>query len=223
MSIEYYNDMANGVLVPRSPPLSPAFGHTRNLTIHCYNMSNDELKVLAVTTLVSLLKSGKLSFPMTAMSLLTRIISTKPSSGLFSNPSSQNIRFKLSDRTKFQNMLEELSRTWDQGTILLSRENGEMVVLDIVLEPDLHARSALEGMFSSTGLLSRKRKRIIDEDDDSAAGDQDVEDPYEDIGPQMSSTLGSLGKEMREAYAILQKSTARGRLLAEQVRTFFSF
>ena len=65
------------------------------------------------------------------------------------------------------------------------------------------------------GLTACKRKRIIDEDADSAAGNDDEQDSYE--GPAGSTTLGSLSKELKEVYTILQKSTAKGRLLAEQV------
>ncbi|KAF5387863.1 hypothetical protein D9615_000162 [Tricholomella constricta] len=181
-------------------------------------MSHDEFRVLTIATLTSLLGSGRLFFPMTAMSLLTRVISTKVPSGFFSNPSTPNIRFKLTDQSRFETILEELSRTWDQGLISLSRENGQMTVLDIVLDSAAHVRSISEGASGDAG-TSRKRKRVIDEDADSAAGDEETEGSDEEIPSHPTSTLGSLGKDMREAYAILQKSTARGRLLAEQFRS----
>ena len=93
-----------------------------------------------------------------------------------------------------------------------------------------------------------KRKRVVDEEADSAAGnEEDDDDIYkEDIGSsgansqimgtagpaefdpaaepigmsgvKTPSHLGSLSKELREVYAILQRGTAKGRLLAEQVR-----
>ncbi|KAG5646446.1 hypothetical protein DXG03_003496 [Asterophora parasitica] len=179
-------------------------------------MSDDELRVLAVSTLTSLMGSGKLFFPMPAMSLLARLVSTKVPSGFFANPSTPNIRFRLTDQLRFETILDELSRAWDQGTISLSRENGQMTVLDIVLHPVGHMRSTGTVGEAST---SRKRKRVIDEDADSAAGDQEEGSDEEIPGCPQVSTLGSLGKDMREAYAILQKSTARGRLLAEQFRS----
>ncbi|KAF8076128.1 MT-A70-domain-containing protein [Lyophyllum atratum] len=182
-------------------------------------MSDDELRVLATTTLTALMASGKLSFPISAMRLLTRVVSTKVPSGLFASPSSPNIRFRLTDQSRFENILEELARTWDRGTISLSRENGETTVLDIALEPNGHVRS-IPGGASGDAATSRKRKRVIDEDADSAAGDDDTEDSYEDLpGTPTTSTLGSLSKDMREVYAILQRSTARGRLLAEQFQS----
>ena len=66
----------------------------------------------------------------------------------------------------------------------------------------------------------RKRKRIIDEDADSAAGDDDTSLEEEDAIAASSSTLANLNAEMREVYTILQTSTAKGRLLAEQVSPF---
>ncbi|KAG6841329.1 hypothetical protein C0991_012328 [Blastosporella zonata] len=183
-------------------------------TIIDTTMSNDELRVLAVTTLTSLVSSGKLSLPMSAMSLLTRVVSTKVPSGLFANPSSPNIRFRLTDQSRFEKLLEELSQTWVEGSISLSRENGVLTVQDITLYPSGHTRPVTEAVSGDT--TSRKRKRVIDEDADSAAGDEETEETYEELGSNATSTLASLSKEMREVYAILQRSTARGRLLAEQ-------
>ncbi|RDB23286.1 N6-adenosine-methyltransferase subunit METTL3 [Hypsizygus marmoreus] len=180
-------------------------------------MSENELRILATSALNSLVASGKLSFPITGMKLLARVIATKVSPSLFANPSSPNIRFKLTDLTRFDALLEDLSHTWDQGTISLSHENGETTILDIVLGPSGH------GLFSEASLKdlanSRKRKRVIDEDADSAAGDDETEDSFEEIPLQPMTNLESLSREMREVYAILQKSTAKGRLLAEQFQS----
>ncbi|KAG6911727.1 hypothetical protein DXG01_007977 [Tephrocybe rancida] len=177
-------------------------------------MSNDELRVLVVTTLTTLVSSGKLSFPMSAMSLLTRVVSTKVPSGLFVNPSTPNIRFRLTDQSRFEKLLEDLSQTWNEASISLLRENGLLTVQDIAFYPSGHAPPA--EATSGDATASRKRKRVIDEDADSAAGDEETEETYEELGANATSTLGSLSKEMREAYVILQRSTARGRLLAEQ-------
>jgi len=65
-------------------------------------------------------------------------------------------------------------------------------------------------------LGSRKRKRVVDEDADSAAGDEETL-LEEDVLGGSTSSLAKLSADMREAYMILQKSTAKGRLLAEQV------
>jgi mRNA (2'-O-methyladenosine-N6-)-methyltransferase len=70
---------------------------------------------------------------------------------------------------------------------------------------------------------SRKRKRIVDEDADSAAGadDEDEEDEEERARYERrnGTPLAGLSQELREVYALLQRGTARGRLLAEQYRS----
>lgn len=74
-------------------------------------------------------------------------------------------------------------------------------------------------------MVGRKRKRVVDEDADSAAGSEhEEEDEDEERGMGMGrkpapSTVDSLSKDMKEVYALLQRGTARGRLLAEQVCT----
>ena len=89
--------------------------------------------------------------------------------------------------------------------------------MDISLDPASH-HQYLPGMDgrSEDGANPRKRKRVIDEDADSAAGDDEAEDSSEDVPASRTSTLGSLSKELRDVYSLLQKGTARGRLLAEQ-------
>ena len=182
-------------------------------------MSADELRLLAITALTSLLSTKKVSFPVSTTSLLARVVATRPPAGLFLNPSSPNIRFKLTDKSRFESILESLSHTWEHGSISFSREYGEMTVLSIVLQPSGRALPGVESVLGD-GSSSRKRKRVVDEDADSAAGEED-EDSYEDIPPPQPTTLESLNKEMRQVYAILQKSTAKRRLLAEQVRIPF--
>jgi mRNA (2'-O-methyladenosine-N6-)-methyltransferase len=91
--------------------------------------------------------------------------------------------------------------------------------MDISLDPG-PSHQTLLGTEGRTGdiLNLRKRKRVIDEDADSAAGDDEAEDSFEDVpGSQRATTLGSLSKELRDVYSLLQKGTAKGRLLAERV------
>lgn len=94
------------------------------------------------------------------------------------------------------------------------------MIWEVLLDPSGQAR--LGGPSTQAG--SRKRKRVVDEDADSAAGNDNDEEEEEDIGVggSQSSTLANLTNQLREVYAILQKSTARGRLLAEQVCFLFS-
>ena len=69
------------------------------------------------------------------------------------------------------------------------------------------------------------RKRIVDEDADSAAGDDaEGSSRHASISPiTVGGPIGSLSKDMKEVYALIQKSTAKGRLLAERFRSDDSF
>jgi len=181
-------------------------------------MFDDELKVVTAITLYSLFSSGKVSTPTPSLELLTRVIASKPPTSLVQT-SSPVPRFRLTDISRFEAILEDLSKTWDYGTLSLSRENGELIVMDVALDAAALGFAGPTDLGLGQGFNSRKRKRVVDEEADSAAGDDDAEDPsFEDFtASRASSTLGRLGKELREVYAILQKSTAKGRLLAEQV------
>jgi mRNA (2'-O-methyladenosine-N6-)-methyltransferase len=170
-------------------------------------MSDDELKVLASVTIYELFVSAKISPPIFSLHLLTKVIShssaTRPS-------------FRLTDLSRFESILEDLSNAWNHGKLVISRESPgrPLCVLDIQLESG-QGFTALPSLL--TGDQSRKRKRVIDEDADSAAGD-DTEDTSSFGDTSLASTtLGGLSKELREVYSILQKGTAKGRLLAEQV------
>ncbi|KIM83785.1 hypothetical protein PILCRDRAFT_818810 [Piloderma croceum F 1598] len=171
-------------------------------------MSDEQLKLVASSTINGLFSSGKISAPISSMDLLSRVISSSPLSGLLPTPPP---RFRLTDLPKFESILDSLSQNWDQGTITLARDDGGLSVMDVHLGSPGSANTL-------AGLTARKRKRVIDEDADSAAGNDDEQDSFE--GPAGSTTLGSLSKELKEVYTILQKSTAKGRLLAEQYQSF---
>ncbi|TFK43193.1 MT-A70-domain-containing protein [Crucibulum laeve] len=175
-------------------------------------MSDNELKLVATTALNTLFSSRKVSTPITSMELLTRIITTKTPAGLFIGP--RTPRFRLTDISRLETILEDLSRTWDEGSISLSRDHDTsvMTIWEVIL-----GRSASSARSELDAANARKRKRVVDEDADSAAGTE--EEVAESDSNQPTSTLGSLSKELREVYAILQRSTAKGRLLAEQFRS----
>ncbi|KAG9219228.1 hypothetical protein CCMSSC00406_0001638 [Pleurotus cornucopiae] len=166
-------------------------------------MSSDALRLLASTALLAIFHSAGFATPITSAELLLKVIAYKPPTGLFP-PAAPVPRFRLLDQAKFDVILEEFSKDWQHGFISLSKERNETVVMDVRLSKD---RLPLE----------RKRKRVVDEDADSAAGD-DPEDQGDD-GVQQTSTLDTLNKELKEVYYILQKSTTKGRLLAEQFRS----
>lgn len=180
-------------------------------------MSEDELRLLASTVLNTLFTSGRASPPITSMDLLTKVITSKPPAGLSANSSSNIPRFRLIDLTLFESILENLSQSWEYGSLSLSREgpNNRLCVMDVRLG------NASQSLFP--GEIPRKRKRVVDEDADSASGGEDADElsSFGDDATMPSTTLGALSKEMREVYSILQKGTARGRLLAEQVGAMY--
>ena len=167
-------------------------------------MSDDELSLLVSTSLQSLLSSGQISTPITSMDFLLALIyfTASTSTSALKTP-------RLSDLQRVEKVLEAFSSNWEHGFILLSREDGELTITDVQLG-------------NLRTLNPRKRKRApIDEDADSAAGDNPDETSSangDNDSPVVNTPLGSLSKDLRDVYATLQKSTAKGRLLAERVR-----
>ena len=190
-------------------------GNTGANSFHCQlshsntsliQMSDEQLKLIASGTINDLFSSRKISTPISSMDLLTRVIANGPSLGL--QPSSAP-RFRLTDLSKFDSILENLSQDWEYGTISVTRDDVGLTVMDVHL-------ASLESVNPLAALTSRKRKRVVDEDADSAAGNEEEQESLEAPFPG-STTLGNLSKELKEVYTILQRSTAKGRLLAEQV------
>ena len=141
-------------------------------------------------------------------------------------------RFRLTDLRRFEKIVEDLAQTWTEGKIVVSRDDGtkKLMIWEVVLQQEngsIGGNKLVMGAesFSSigsggdmSGSGSKKRKRVVDEDADSAVGDEESYlDEEEDNARDSHSSLANLSKEMREVYTILQKSTAKGRLLAEQV------
>lgn len=168
-------------------------------------MGDDELSLLVSTSLQTLMSSGRISTPLTSMNFLLALISFRAST------SASGLKIpRLSDLPRIEKVLEVFSSNWEHGSILLSREGGELIITDVHF-----------GTPRASVLNLRKRKRApIDEDADSAAGDNPDETSSsngDNDSPGVNTPLGSLSKDLREVYAILQKSTAKGRLLAERV------
>jgi mRNA (2'-O-methyladenosine-N6-)-methyltransferase len=178
-------------------------------------MSDNELKIVVTTALKSLLSSHKLNTPVASTDLLTSVMTTKMPLGLLPD-GIRTPRFRLTDQSRFEKILEDLAQTWTEGKIVISRDDGskKLMIWEVVLQ------NGLMGSFSSyaSGSGTKKRKRVVDEDADSAVGDEESYlDEEEDNARDSRSSFANLSKEMREVYTILQKSTAKGRLLAEQV------
>ncbi|KDQ64738.1 hypothetical protein JAAARDRAFT_52683 [Jaapia argillacea MUCL 33604] len=177
-------------------------------------MTQDILKEVASAAIQTVFTNGKVSAPISSFDLLRQVI-------VSSGTSSGTPTFRLTDLSRFETILKDLSHTWDHGNIILSDDNAEgggggLTVMDVRLGSG--SSSKHENVFAG-----RKRKRNVDEDADSASGDfaagEDNEQEREDSVEESGSALRNLSKEMKEVYAILQKSTAKGRLLAEQYRS----
>lgn len=188
-------------------------------------MSDDELKVVVTTAFKMFLSSCKVNTPATSLDLLTSVMTCKMPSGLL--PNAPTPKFRLTDLARFESIVEDLSNTWADGIITYSRDeaSGSMMIWELSSPLSSLGGRPLLGSSSSnslrsmelSGLSSRKRKRVVDEDADSAAGDDETLLDEEDVLGGSTSSLAKLSPDMREAYMILQKSTAKGRLLAEQV------
>jgi len=178
-------------------------------------MSDEELRVLASTTLLHLFTSEKATAPISSMDLLVKVIACRAIPGL-PNPEASAPRLRLTDLKRFESTLESFSQGWEHGVMRLSREGPEARMS--VLEVRMNGGADSWACGTDTGGL-RKRKRVIDEDADSAAGNEDDDEYTEEYKRDAASStpLGGLNKELREVYAILQRGTAKGRLLAEQV------
>lgn len=196
-------------------------------------MSDDQYRLILITALKYSLTtdSSAISTPLGSLDLLSHVLTVPIPSGLL--PHSATPKFRLTDLDRFERLLEELSKTWEEGRIVLSRstrsESGNLTIFEIglgsVKQGSSLSHSASASSIESANTL-RKRKRVVDEDADSAAGDgEDEDEPFvsgqSDFisldGPTGGSTLANLSPEMRKVYTFMQKGTAKGRLLAERV------
>jgi mRNA (2'-O-methyladenosine-N6-)-methyltransferase len=167
-------------------------------------MADDEFAATVRSAVRDVFTSGKISTPISSMDLLLSLIALKPTTSL-----SHHLR--LTDLHRLEVVLEGLSsRSWEHGSLSLSREGGVLTITDV------HFGNAMADM-----VYPRKRKRPpVDEEADSAAGDDADEHSSRSLTrspPPSVTPLANLGKELREVYAILQRATAKGRLMAERV------
>ena len=173
-------------------------------------MADEQFRSLVSDTLYSLFSSSKVHTPIGSLELLSTSIATDLGSTPRDSTTLPKARFRLTDRSRFECAIEALAKHWERGSISITRDENGVTVTDVHL-----------GSGSSAETIARvigKRKRVKDEDADSAAGSGDeAEDAYEEETPKPCTTLAILPKELKEVYAFLQRSTAKGRLLAEQV------
>ncbi|KAF9263609.1 MT-A70-domain-containing protein [Marasmius fiardii PR-910] len=177
-------------------------------------LDNERLKIVAKTALQRLVTTGKLSMPISSRDLLVRVVTCKLPHDLF--PDTSVIPgFRLTDLSLFESILVKIACDWDEAEICYTKDKDEFTVIDVLLP---NGQAASNHSVSCSSGNFRKRKHVIDEEADSAAGDE----PEEFSGEQFetpSTGLSRLSKEQREVYTILQKSTAKGRLMAEQFRS----
>ena len=175
-------------------------------------MADEQFRTLVSDTLYSLFSSSKIHTPIGSLELLSSAISANlkstPNDSDSTAPSKP--RFRLTDRSRFEWAIEALAKHWERGSITVIRDESGVTVTDVHLGSSSNAESSMR--------VIGKRKRVRDEDADSAAGSGDeAEDTYEEEAQKPCTTLANLSKELKEVYAFLQRSTAKGRLLAEQV------
>jgi mRNA (2'-O-methyladenosine-N6-)-methyltransferase len=170
---------------------------------------DSDLKAFTSTVIHNLFSSGEAVPPLSSLDLLVKVIATKLPYGP-STPASPP--FRLTDLRHFEVILESLAHDWEHGEIQLSREGSQAELYIIDVRTGFQSDGGPPDNFELIG--SRKRKRVKDEDADSAAGDD--QSSLEDNSAALTP-LGGLSKDLREVYAILQRGTAQGRLLAEQV------
>ncbi|KAI1792843.1 MT-A70-domain-containing protein [Ganoderma leucocontextum] len=185
----------------------------------------DKLRLVAASALETLFSSRAVTAPISSFDLLTRVIALGPSPpGLFPDHAPAP-RFRLIDLARFERILERLSEKWENSKITLSREengDGGLTVMDVQLGVPLDD----QGGRLQTSPVRRKRKRVVDEDDDSAVSVKEEEATPEVEKPDSwnppPSTLEGLNKTMKEVYALVQQSSAKGKLLAEQVSCHYA-
>jgi mRNA (2'-O-methyladenosine-N6-)-methyltransferase len=170
-------------------------------------MADEQFRNLVSDSLYSLFSSTKIHTPVSSLELLSAVICAD----LGSTAPSATPRFRLTDRSRLEVAIDALAKRWDRGFISIVRDDSGLTVTDVQLGSSSNTES--------TARVTGKRKRVRDEDADSAAGSGDeVDDAYEEEVQKPCTTLANLSKELKEVYAFLQRSTAKGRLLAEQVR-----
>ncbi|KAI0036008.1 MT-A70-domain-containing protein [Vararia minispora EC-137] len=171
-------------------------------------MTNEQLQDAVSRILCDLFSSVRVQAPICAVDLLSQIIDQS-----LARSSTERPILRLSDLSRFESILESFSRHWEKGFLTAVRDDSGVTVMDVQLSTTNGSST-----IPTTGTLG-KRKRVKDEDADSAAGSGDeADDGYEEM-ILAGTTVSGLSKELKEVYAILQKSTAKGKILAEQFRS----
>ncbi|KAF8341530.1 MT-A70-domain-containing protein [Cantharellus anzutake] len=162
------------------------------------------------TTLCQFFARGgdkRLKFPLDSFTLLRHLVVTATESA-----TQQTRRLRLTDRRAFNSHLRRLAAGWDKGSIILSEElplKGSYLAGD---EQDVNILS-LQVRGDTAG---RKRKR-----DEEHPGIQSLDSSAFLVSATTKASLAlssspSVNQELEEIYTLLQRGTARGKLLAER-------
>jgi len=182
-------------------------------TLSTRNMTDEHFRNLVSDTLYTLFSSSKVHTPIGSLELLSTGITTDLLPTQSDQTTPPKPRFRLTDRSRFECAIEALAKHWDRGSVSIIRDESGVTVTDVHIGSSNSAEA--------TARVIGKRKRVKDEDADSAAGSGDeAEDAYEEEAQKPCTTLANLSKELKEVYAFLRRCTAKGRLLAEQVSAF---
>ncbi|KAF9780075.1 MT-A70-domain-containing protein [Thelephora terrestris] len=160
----------------------------------------------------SLFSSRAATTPISSLNLLGRLIASSRKAPLL----------RLHELHRFEAILESLSQPqgWEHGGITLLKNASGVVVMNVVL-----VKKLIQVPYDGSNSLAnpKKRKRPVDEEAESQEGSEHGQSSLEEeeIRPPKptASSLSNLSEEMKEIYEILQKPTAKGRLLAEQRRS----
>jgi mRNA (2'-O-methyladenosine-N6-)-methyltransferase len=175
-------------------------------------MADEQFRTLVSDTLYSLFSSSQIHTPVGSLDLLSSAIAANLKSAPSDSTAPSKPNFRLTDRSPFECAIESLAKHWERGSITVIRDDSGVTVTDV------HLGSSSSTEPPTPTRVIGKRKRVRDEDADSAAGSGDeAEDACEEEAQKPCTTLANLSKELKEVYAFLQRSTAKGRLLAEQV------
>ena len=162
----------------------------------------------------SLFFSRVVTTPISSLNLLGRVICSSRKAPVL----------RLHELHRFDAILEALSQPqgWEHGTITLLNNASGVTVMNVVL-----VKKSAQVPYDGSGSFSnpKKRKRPpVDEEAESREGSEHGQSSLEEeeIHPPKPtvSSLSNLSEEMKEIYEILQKPTAKGKLLAEQVCPF---
>ena len=166
------------------------------------------------SVLRSLFSSRTVTTPISSLNLLGRVIATSRKAPLL----------RLHELYRFEVILEALSQPqgWEHGTITLLKDASGITLMNIALVKK-STQVPYDG--SNTVPNPKKRKRPpVDEEAESREGSEHGQSSLEEEEMQPPkpavSSLSNLSKEMKEIYEVLQKPTAKGRLLAEQVVSY---